>query len=79
LVNVGMWSERFVIIVMSLQRDFLPSAWHGYAPTWVDWSLLVGTFSLFMLLFLTFLRLIPFIPLSELKEMKHQLGQAKEA
>jgi Ni/Fe-hydrogenase subunit HybB-like protein len=69
LVNVGMWSERFVIIVMSLQRDFLPSSWHGYAPTWVDWSLFLGTFSFFILLFLAFLRLVPFIPVSELKEM----------
>jgi molybdopterin-containing oxidoreductase family membrane subunit len=75
LVNVGMWSERFVIIVMSLQRDFLPSAWHRYSPTWVDWGLFVGTFSLFMFLFLLFLRLVPFIPLSELKEMKHHLAQ----
>jgi len=76
LVNVGMWSERFVIIVMSLQRDFLPSSWHGYAPTWVDWSLFLGTFSLFIMLFLAFLRLVPFIPLSELKEMGHH--QARE-
>jgi molybdopterin-containing oxidoreductase family membrane subunit len=73
-VNIGMWSERFVIIVMSLQRDFLPSSWHGYAPTWVDWSLYLGTFSLFMLLFLVFLRLVPFIPVSELKELRHHRG-----
>jgi molybdopterin-containing oxidoreductase family membrane subunit len=71
LVNVGMWSERFVIIVMSLQRDFLPSSWHGYSATWVDWSLLLGTFSAFILLFLAFLRLVPFIPVAEVKEMNH--------
>jgi molybdopterin-containing oxidoreductase family membrane subunit len=70
-VNIGMWSERFVIIVMSLQRDFLPSSWHGYAPTWVDWSLLLGTFSAFILLFMAFLRLVPFIPVAEVKEMNH--------
>jgi molybdopterin-containing oxidoreductase family membrane subunit len=75
LVNVGMWSERFVIIVMSLQRDFLPSSWHGYSPTWVDWSLFLGTFSLFMMLFLAFLRLVPFIPLSEVKEMGHHQAE----
>ena len=64
---------------MSLQRDFLPSAWHGYAPTWVDWSLFVGTFALLHVLFLAFLRLVPFIPLSELKEMGHELGDGARA
>jgi molybdopterin-containing oxidoreductase family membrane subunit len=72
-VNVGMWAERFVIIVLSLQRDFLPSAWHAYAPTWVDWSIFAGTFGFFMLLFMLFLRLFPFIPVAEVKELRHEL------
>jgi len=75
LINIGMWSERFVIIVMSLQRDYLPSSWHGYSPTWVDWSLFGGTICFFLLLFLLFLRFLPFIPLSELKELRRELSE----
>jgi Ni/Fe-hydrogenase subunit HybB-like protein len=73
LINVGMWGERFSIIVMSLQRDFLPSSWHAYRPTVVDWSILGGTVSFFALLFTLFLRFIPFVPLAEVKELKHEL------
>ncbi|HEY2378753.1 MAG TPA: NrfD/PsrC family molybdoenzyme membrane anchor subunit [Gemmatimonadaceae bacterium] len=73
---VGMWIERFVIIVGSLSRDFLPSSWHNYAPTWVDWSLLIGSVGLFSLLFLTFLRWVPFIPLSEVKKLRYELSRS---
>ncbi|HEY1817293.1 MAG TPA: NrfD/PsrC family molybdoenzyme membrane anchor subunit [Kofleriaceae bacterium] len=72
LVNVGMWLERFEIIVVSLTRDFLPSSWHQYMPTWVDIGILTGTFCFFGLLFLAFLKWIPFVPVSELKELKHE-------
>ncbi|APR75844.1 Molybdopterin oxidoreductase [Minicystis rosea] len=72
LINVGMWSERFTLIVQSLEQDFLPSAWHGYSPTWVDWSLLIGTMGFFMLLFLSFMRLLPFIPVAEVKELNRE-------
>ncbi|WP_437617777.1 NrfD/PsrC family molybdoenzyme membrane anchor subunit [Sorangium sp. So ce1151] len=75
LVNVGMWSERFVIIVMSLQREFIPSGWHAYRPTWVDLSMFAGTISFFLLLFLIFLRLFPFIPVAEVKELNHELSK----
>ncbi|MGK4004080.1 NrfD/PsrC family molybdoenzyme membrane anchor subunit [Sorangium sp. So ce1036] len=78
LVNVGMWSERFVIIVMSLQREFLPSGWHAFRPTWVDISMFAGTFCFFLLLFLIFLRLFPFIPVAEVKELNHELGKKEE-
>jgi Ni/Fe-hydrogenase subunit HybB-like protein len=74
-VNIGMWSERFVIVVMSLQRDFLPSAWRSYTPTWVDWSIFAGTFGFFMLLFMLFLRLLPFIPVAEVKELNHEMAK----
>lgn len=74
LVNIGMWSERFVIIVASLQRDYLPSAWADYRPTIVDIGLLAGTFCFFILLFLAFLRLFPFIPVTEVAELKHELA-----
>ncbi len=73
LINVGMWGERFSIIVLSLQRDFLTSSWRIYGPTWVDWSILFGTISFFSFLFLLFLRFVPFIPLSEVKELKSEL------
>jgi Ni/Fe-hydrogenase subunit HybB-like protein len=70
LVNVGMWSERFMIIVQSLEREYLPAMWADYAPTWVDIGILVGTFGFFTFLFLLFLRFIPIISLSEMREMK---------
>lgn len=73
LIWAGMWCERFVIIVGSLNRDFLPSSWHLYAPTWVDWSLLLGSIGLFAFLFLAFLRWVPFIPVSELKKLRFEL------
>ncbi|KYF85452.1 hydrogenase [Sorangium cellulosum] len=75
LVNVGMWSERFVIIVMGLQREFIPSGWHAYGPTWVDISMFAGTFCFFLFLFLIFLRLLPFIPVAEVKELNRELGK----
>jgi molybdopterin-containing oxidoreductase family membrane subunit len=70
LINVGMWSERFVIIVRGLERDQLPSAWGNYSPTWVDIGILAGTFGFFALLFIGFLRLLPFVPVTELKESR---------
>jgi molybdopterin-containing oxidoreductase family membrane subunit len=72
LVQIGMWGERFMLIVTALHRDFLPSSWAMYRPTWVDWSILGGTISLFLFLFLLFLRFVPFIPIAELKEMRHE-------
>ena len=66
-VNIGMWFERFVITVTSLHRDFLPSSWGYYAPTWVDVLTFVGSFGLFFTLFLLFLRFLPMISVSEIK------------
>ncbi len=68
LVTLGMWAERFVIIVRSLERDHLPAAWGDYSPTLVDLGILAGTFGCFALLFLGFLRALPFVPVTELKE-----------
>jgi Ni/Fe-hydrogenase subunit HybB-like protein len=67
LVNVGMWFERFVIVVTSLSRDFLPSSWGLYIPTWVDILTLLGSFGLFFTLFLLFLRFLPVIAMAEVK------------
>ncbi|MBW3621806.1 MAG: polysulfide reductase NrfD [Armatimonadetes bacterium] len=68
-VSVGMWLERFVIIVTSLTRDFLPAAWGNYSPTWVDWALYIGTIGLFFTLFLLFIRLLPAISIAEMREL----------
>jgi len=67
LVNVGMWMERFVIIVVSLSRDFLPSSWEIYKPTWVDLGMLAGSFGLFFTLFLLFCRYLPMVAMAEVK------------
>jgi Ni/Fe-hydrogenase subunit HybB-like protein len=66
-VNAGMWFERFVIIVTSLHRDFLPSSWGMFYPTWVDIWTFVGTFGLFMTLFLLFIKFLPMIAMAEVK------------
>jgi molybdopterin-containing oxidoreductase family membrane subunit len=82
-VNIGMWFERFVIVVTSLHRDYLPSSWGYYSPTRVDILTFVGTFGLFMTLFLLFIRYLPTIAISEAKgvtpqaDPHHELGGAK--
>jgi Ni/Fe-hydrogenase subunit HybB-like protein len=65
--NIGMWFERFVIIVTSLHRDFLPSSWGYFRPTWVDMCTFTGTIGLFLTLFLLFARFLPMIAISEVK------------
>lgn len=67
LVNVGMWFERFVIVVTSLHRDFLPSSWDYFTPTMWDISTLLGSFGLFFTLFCLFVRYAPMVAMSELK------------
>jgi len=67
LINVGMWFERFVIIVTSLHRDFLPSSWASYSPTLIEVVTLVGSFGLFFTLFLLFCRFLPVIAIGEIK------------
>ena len=69
LVNVGMWFERFVIIVTSLSRDYLPSSWGHYTPTLVDVGILVGSLGLFFSLILIFVRVLPVISLAEIKSV----------
>jgi molybdopterin-containing oxidoreductase family membrane subunit len=69
LVNVGMWFERFNIIVTSLHRDFLPSSWGMFRPTIFDLGMLAGSFGLFLTLFLIFLRFLPMISISEVKKL----------
>jgi Ni/Fe-hydrogenase subunit HybB-like protein len=66
-INIGMWFERFVIVVSTLSRDFLPSSWAYYSPTIFDIGTFVGSFGLFFTLFLVFLRFVPIIAISEVK------------
>lgn len=72
LINIGMWFERFVIVV-TLSRDYLPSAWGYYTPTFWDIAILIGSFGLFFSLFLLFLR---FLPMAAMSEVKGVLPQA---
>jgi molybdopterin-containing oxidoreductase family membrane subunit len=82
-VNIGMWFERFVIIVTSLHRDYNPSIWAYFSPTWVDIWTFIGTFGLFLTLFMLFLRFLPMIAISEVKgvtpqaDPHHPLGGAR--
>ncbi|MDH3889473.1 MAG: polysulfide reductase NrfD [candidate division Zixibacteria bacterium] len=71
LINVGMWFERFVIVI-TLARDYLPSAWDYYSPTWHDIGLLIGSFGLFFTMFLLFLRFLPMVAMSEVKAILPQ-------
>jgi molybdopterin-containing oxidoreductase family membrane subunit len=68
-VNIGMWFERYVIIVSSLSNDYDPYAWGQMTPTWADWGILLGSFGWFSMWFLLFARTFPVVAIQELKEM----------
>jgi molybdopterin-containing oxidoreductase family membrane subunit len=69
IVNIGMWLERFVIVITSLHRDFLTSSWGMYLPTFWDWATFVGTIGLFVALLFLFIRFLPMISISEMSGM----------
>jgi molybdopterin-containing oxidoreductase family membrane subunit len=71
IVSIGMWLERFVIVAVTLTKDFLPSSWGDYVSTGWDWSLYIGSFGLFGTLFFLFIRLLPSIATTEMKELAH--------
>jgi Ni/Fe-hydrogenase subunit HybB-like protein len=71
VVNIGMWLERFIIVVTSLHRDFLPSSWGMYYPTFWDWATLFGSIGLFLALLFLFLRFLPMISIFEMRELVH--------
>jgi len=79
IVNIGMWLERFVIVVTSLHRDFLPSSWGIYIPTKWDWATYTGTLGFFMLLIFLFVRLLPSISIFEVREVVHHEKQLEAA
>ncbi len=72
LVNIGMWYERFVIIISSVAHDFLPHAWGTYRPTWVEFGIMLGSFSLFFFLFLLFVKHLPAVSMTEMKEKVYE-------
>lgn len=71
IVGIGMWLERFVIIVTSLHRDFLPSSWAMYSGTVWDWSLYIGSIGFFLVMMFIFIRSLPMISIFEMKELLH--------
>jgi molybdopterin-containing oxidoreductase family membrane subunit len=73
IINVGMWLERFVIVVISLSRDFIPSAWGMYYPTRWDWATYVGTIGLFLTLLFLFIRYLPVISISEMRSLVEEV------
>jgi molybdopterin-containing oxidoreductase family membrane subunit len=86
-INIGMWFERFVIIVTSLSREYEPWQWRPYMPSWVEMSILAGSFAWFFMWFLLFLRVLPGVSVAELKEVlpapirrlgRTQTGTARE-
>jgi Ni/Fe-hydrogenase subunit HybB-like protein len=77
IVNVGMWLERYVIVVTSLHRDYLPSSWGMYAGTAWDWAIYLGTIGLFLTLFYLFIRVLPMISIFEMRELVHKKSPGK--
>ena len=75
-INAGMWIERFVIVITSLHRDFMPSAWGMFYPTFWDWSVLFGSVGLFLTLIFLFIRFLPMISISENRELVAEPNKA---
>jgi len=78
VVSVGMWLERFVIIVTSLHRDFLPSSWGMYQGTRFDWAAFIGTLGLFFTLLFLFVRFLPAISISEMRAILPEAATGEE-
>jgi len=77
-VNIGMWVERFVIVITSLHRDFVPSSWGMYYPTVWDWATLFGSVGLFLTLLFLFIRFLPMISITEVRELVAEKREGKE-
>jgi molybdopterin-containing oxidoreductase family membrane subunit len=78
-INIGMWFERYVIIVPSLSHEYEPWQWGGYAPTWVDYAILLGSFGWFFMWFLLFIKQLPIVAIAEVKEIipPRKVGRGK--
>ncbi len=75
IVNIGMWFERFVIIVTSVHRDYLPSSWSMFYPTWVDIGVFMGTLGIFSVFYLLFLKYFPVLAFNEVKSILKSSGE----
>jgi len=75
VVNVGMWLERFIIVVVSLHRDYLPSSWDIYRPTVWDWATFIGSIGLFLALLFLFIRFLPLISIFEMRALVKETGE----
>jgi molybdopterin-containing oxidoreductase family membrane subunit len=78
IINIGMWTERFVIVIVSLHRGYMPSRWGMYVPTVWDWATLLGSMGLFLTGFLIFFRVFPMVAGFEVEELAVELSQRKE-
>ena len=78
VVNIGMWLERFVIVVISLTRDFVPSAWGRYSPTFWDWATFIGTMGMFVTLLFLFVRVLPAISIAEMRELVAETSEEEK-
>lgn len=75
IINLGMWLERFLIVVQSLHKDFMPSAWGMFYPTIWDWTFLGASIAMFVWLFLMFVRFLPVISMTEMRELVHETAE----
>ncbi|MDQ6799819.1 MAG: polysulfide reductase NrfD, partial [Acidobacteriota bacterium] len=76
IINVGMWTERFVIIVSSLAKDFVPSSWGAFYPTIWDWATFVGTLGFFAACYFLFIRFLPLMSMAEMRKLAHEKKEA---
>jgi Ni/Fe-hydrogenase subunit HybB-like protein len=79
VVQVGMWLERFIIVITSLHRDFVPSSWKMYYPTRWDWMTFFGSMGLFLTLFYLFIRYLPMISIFEMRDLVHKTAEVKSS
>ena len=78
IINIGMWLERFVIVVISLTRDFMPSAWGRYSATFWDYATFAGTLGLFTMLLFLFVRVLPAISIAEMRELVAETSEEQK-
>src|SRR5205807_6644164 len=78
IVNIGMWLERYVIIVLGLHADYMPSSWGMYHGTFWDYATFYGTLGLFFSLMFLFIRVLPVISITEMRELVHETQQEQE-
>jgi molybdopterin-containing oxidoreductase family membrane subunit len=78
IINIGMWLERYVIVVVSLHADFLPSSWGMYHGTAWDYMMLYGSIGLFFTLLFVFIRVLPVISIAEMRELVHEVSERSE-